>query len=419
MTISSIFRRRSSASATSEASTAATTSEASPGEVQDRLEKTLDLVFTMDCTGSMGSYIQAAKTNIQAIVKRLSEQENADLRFGLVAYRDHPPQDMSFITQTFPFTTTLAGMQKNLASLSAAGGGDGPEAVATALKSTLDMGWREEATKVCILIADAPPHGLGEANDGFPNGSPDGVDPLTVLDQMGERGICVYAVGCEPALGSYRYAREFMIAAAERTEGQAISLGSAASLADVIMGGAIEEMDLEKLMAEVGEEVLQLRKESPMMTDDMMQQKVCSKMQSRGHRTRQMKSPKLTSNYSDHHVSKAKCLSEARATLASAAPIPGKGRTMSPPAPPGYSPMSSHSKKKKSAAPIMRSSRMAAAPPGGGISFGAPLSMSHAESTKSSVDGASVDGAVELSEDTISMEQVTRMFNRGKKKGMY
>eukprot|EP00966_Prymnesium_polylepis_P200336 4642388-Prymnesium_polylepis.1 len=31
----------------------------------------LDLVFTMDCTGSMGSYISAAKKNIEAIVEKL------------------------------------------------------------------------------------------------------------------------------------------------------------------------------------------------------------------------------------------------------------------------------------------------------------------------------------------------------------
>ena len=35
----------------------------------------LDLVFTMDVTGSMGSYINAAKKNIKAIARRLSDQE--------------------------------------------------------------------------------------------------------------------------------------------------------------------------------------------------------------------------------------------------------------------------------------------------------------------------------------------------------
>ena len=32
------------------------------------------------------------------------------------------------------------------------------------------LSWREEATKICVFIADAPPHGMGANGDGFPNG---------------------------------------------------------------------------------------------------------------------------------------------------------------------------------------------------------------------------------------------------------
>lgn len=42
------------------------------------------------------------------------------------------------------------------------GGGDFPEAVCCALHDCLEkLTWREEAIKVAILIADAPPHGMG------------------------------------------------------------------------------------------------------------------------------------------------------------------------------------------------------------------------------------------------------------------
>ena len=63
-------------------------------------------------------------------------------------------------------------MQKNLSSLVAAGGGDGPEAQTAALAAALDLEWAEDAIKMVVLITDAPPHGLGEAGDGFPK-SPD------------------------------------------------------------------------------------------------------------------------------------------------------------------------------------------------------------------------------------------------------
>lgn len=52
----------------------------------------LDLVFVMDCTGSMGAYIASATKNICAIVEEIVISEKSDVRIALVEYRDHPPQ---------------------------------------------------------------------------------------------------------------------------------------------------------------------------------------------------------------------------------------------------------------------------------------------------------------------------------------
>ena len=49
-------------------------------------------------------------------------------------------------------------------------GGDAPEAVADALNEVSRLSWRPASTKICVFIADAPPHGLGGSGDGFPNG---------------------------------------------------------------------------------------------------------------------------------------------------------------------------------------------------------------------------------------------------------
>lgn len=51
---------------------------------------TLDLVFAVDCTGSMGSYIMAAQENIRNIIDGVVREEQVNVRFGLVCYRDHP-----------------------------------------------------------------------------------------------------------------------------------------------------------------------------------------------------------------------------------------------------------------------------------------------------------------------------------------
>ena len=123
-----------------------------------------------DCTGSQGSYIASATKNIEEICNHIYEsgklQTREDLRIGLVAYRDHPPQDHTYVTKNFGFSSDISQVHKNLSTLYASGGGDGPEAVTAALAEALNMEWREYASKMVVLIADAPPHGIGEYGDG-------------------------------------------------------------------------------------------------------------------------------------------------------------------------------------------------------------------------------------------------------------
>ncbi|KAF8798989.1 hypothetical protein BYT27DRAFT_7319805, partial [Phlegmacium glaucopus] len=62
------------------------------------------------------------------------------------------------------------------------------------------MDWREYASKIVVLIADAPPHGISKYRDGFDEGSPDGHDPLQLARTMASHGITLFFVACEPAL---------------------------------------------------------------------------------------------------------------------------------------------------------------------------------------------------------------------------
>lgn len=127
-------------------------------------------MFIQDCTGSQGSYISSATKNIEMICEHIFTsgklQQRDDLRVGLVAYRDHPPQDHTYVTKNFGFTSDPASVHKELSNLYASGGGDGPEAVTAAMAEALNMEWREHASKMIVLIADAPPHGIGEYGDG-------------------------------------------------------------------------------------------------------------------------------------------------------------------------------------------------------------------------------------------------------------
>lgn len=201
----------------------------------------------------MSAYLRSAQDNIIKISTDINDRaKNCSIRFALIKYRDHPPQDSTFITEVFPFTDKIARMKKNVDTMAASGGGDGPEAVSAALHEVEVLEWRPNATKVCIFIADAPPHGLGESGDGFPQGCPLGYDPLVICRNLAAKGVVVYAVGVEPVLStSYKFARDFMMSVASITEGKYLPLGRADVLSQVIVNGALEGINLANLWAEL------------------------------------------------------------------------------------------------------------------------------------------------------------------------
>merc|ERR1712029_98734 len=172
-----------------------------------------------------------------------------------------------------------------------------------ALSDALHLPWRSNATKLAVLIADAPPHGLEPFGDGFPNGDPEGRDPLEIARKMAARGITCYSVGCEPALGGYRFARDFMCTLAEVTGGQAIALSSAALLADVIVNGSAEEISMTKLQREVEQEVERVQfaalASAETISDAECLQRACHNLQSRNVTCQQMQTDGTMQNA--HH----------------------------------------------------------------------------------------------------------------------
>lgn len=373
--------------------------------------KQLDLVFLMDCTASMGEYIQAAKRTIQSIIQTIVKSEKCDVRFGLVAYRDHPPQDTSYVTKTFEFIRDTRSMQANLDQLSAAGGGDGPEAVTAGLHAAANLDYRPDATKICILIADAPPHGLGESGDGFPNGDPDGLDPLVIARSMAESGITIYSVGCEPALSQYRFARGFLVALADITEGQAVSLASSALLADVILGGAMEELGLQSLAAEYEQQIAQINEEVTSSaqyrdaTAEVQSAEVCSRVyafcKEKGVHTSSMKTDGRMEDMHSVHFVASPSLSVARETVAAIAPPPRKEFSRRS--------LTSSACYPVSDAPTV--SRPAWIGGGGdfddNITTGASAPISHPRSATSCVVAA----------EEVSMEQASKMVSKSRKAG--
>jgi hypothetical protein len=81
----------------------------------------------------------------------------------VVTYRDHPPQDHSYVTKFNDFTDNFETIAY-VKTLSAGGGGDEPEAVHDGLLvSAKELNWVNlpgtPVLRYIFHIADAPPHG--------------------------------------------------------------------------------------------------------------------------------------------------------------------------------------------------------------------------------------------------------------------
>ena len=116
----------------------------------------------------------------------------------------------------------------------------------------------------------APPHGLI---------TPDclcGIDPIQVVKDLGKKGVTLYAVGVEPLINPYK---DFFAAIAYKTGGQYVPLRNANLLSKVIIGGAQEEISLEKLMEDVENEVgQQIKASSGIVKEEELYKSVFEKL---------------------------------------------------------------------------------------------------------------------------------------------
>ena len=159
-----------------------------------------DLAFVVDTTGSMGPLIAAAQRQMTEMIDTLARAAAADMRLGVVEYRDHPPQD-SLISRAYPFTSDLRAAKHTLNRLAADGGGDAPEAVFAGLvAASQELAWRAHARRVAVLVGDAPPHGVGFRGDAFAGGCPSGETIHSTSAKLEDRNIRLYAIGLTGAV---------------------------------------------------------------------------------------------------------------------------------------------------------------------------------------------------------------------------
>ena len=118
-----------------------------------------DIVYLLDATGSMGSFLAAARDQCINISNQLnSELPQFDFNFGAVFYRD-PVDCPGEKNHTYSLKKDVNRLRIELSSERATGGGDTPEDWVGGYDMALNnIAWRN-GTRLIIHIADAPAHG--------------------------------------------------------------------------------------------------------------------------------------------------------------------------------------------------------------------------------------------------------------------
>lgn len=125
------------------------------GYVQKLGSRNIDLAICLDTTTSMWSHLADAQGGIDDLLRFVGDM-SASVRIAIIAYRD--ARDRSYETKMMPFTFDHGLARRFLWSLLASGGGDKPESVHAALELAFKgLQWSEQATRVVVLVGDAPP----------------------------------------------------------------------------------------------------------------------------------------------------------------------------------------------------------------------------------------------------------------------
>jgi len=120
--------------------------------------KIADIAFIVDATGSMGDEIDFLREDLLDILNKVAAlQTDKTIYTGTVFYRD---VEDDYVTKFSEFTTNFKSTVSFVAKQAAEGGGDTPEAVETALETTLSkLQWHSGSyANLAFLVLDAPAH---------------------------------------------------------------------------------------------------------------------------------------------------------------------------------------------------------------------------------------------------------------------
>ena len=128
----------------------------------------VDMVFVIDISGSMCPFITALT---QGITQYVSQFQNTEHRFGLVAFPGQYPSNSNspYELQTMPSLVNVTSFRASLLAMGCTGGGSEPSLdVMDELSDPSDpigIGWRADAYPYIIMITDEPAQTWGSTSE--------------------------------------------------------------------------------------------------------------------------------------------------------------------------------------------------------------------------------------------------------------
>ncbi len=153
------------------------------------MKTTVKICFVMDCTESMGPWMQAAKDHIQELIYDARETYlDASFDVAFVGYRDYGSKQQHIV---FDFMGPEE-LVRHIRPIKPKDGDDEAEDVAWGLFYASKLNWGEAGVKMIYHIGDAPAHGdfftRRHVSDRYPEGDPKFLDPRQMIREWSQQG---------------------------------------------------------------------------------------------------------------------------------------------------------------------------------------------------------------------------------------
>ena len=205
------------------------------------MDKSIDVCFTFDTTGSMYPCLSQVRQTITQTVERLFN-DILDLRIAIIAHGDYCDAGNPYVTKRLDFTSDRYKIVDFVNRVEKTYGGDSPECYELVLNEARTLlNWQNGRSMVIVMIGDDEPHPVGYRYRATTNN----IDWKNELGLLTNAGIAVYGVHCMP--GIRKHSKKFYQEIADKTNGFYLTLDQFSSITDLILGICYKQKSIESL----------------------------------------------------------------------------------------------------------------------------------------------------------------------------